>query len=120
CALPPVEEPWCLLMPPPWSTMRLREPLERSPCLLQRIQQRALAFQALRALLGEALHTGEDRLRVEVRFGNDVRLQPAREPLIVPVRGEGIVVGEGAHVAQGPHASRTAAHEHDVLACPGG
>ena len=39
--------------------------------------------QALRPLVRESLHAGENRLRVEMRFGDDVRLQAAGQPLIV-------------------------------------
>ena len=42
--------------------------------LSQRVQQRALAAQALGTLLGEALNAGEDRVRVEMRLGDHLHV----------------------------------------------
>ena len=46
---------------------------------------------------------------IEVRLGDHVRLEAAGEPLVVPVGGERILVGQRADVAQRPHAARAAA-----------
>src|SRR6266436_4471541 len=45
----------------------------------QRVQQCALPTQARRTLLSEPLHPGEDRVRVQVRLGDHVRLGAAGE-----------------------------------------
>src|SRR5437763_11038681 len=75
--------------------------IARAVPLCQRIQERALPRQALRAFPREPLHAGEDRLRVQVRLGDDVRFQPTGEPLVVLVGGERIGVGQRTDVAQG-------------------
>src|SRR4029077_245056 len=88
----------------------------RAAGLSERVQQCALPAQARRTLLSEPLHPGEDRVRVQVRLGDHVRLGAAGEPHVVLVGGEGVLVGQRADVAQRPHAARSAHHEHEVLA----
>src|SRR5439155_13023709 len=88
--------------------------------LFQRVQQCALPAQAFRTVLSEPLHPGEDRVRVQVRLGDHVRLGAAGEPYVVLVGGEGVLIGQRADVAQRPHAARSAHHEHEVLAGLGG
>src|SRR5437879_9078945 len=58
------------------------------PGLSQRVQQGALPAQARRTLLREPLHPGEDRVRVEMRLGDHVRLGAAGEPHVALVGGE--------------------------------
>ena len=67
----------------------------------QRTQHRALACQALCPLIGKALDTGKNRLGIEMRFSNDIGFQAASEPLVVPVGGQRIVVGQRPEIAMG-------------------
>src|SRR5438046_7652629 len=67
--------------------------------LFQRVQYCALPAQALRTVLSEPLHPGEDRVRVQVRLGDHVRLGAASEPHVVLVGGEGVLIGQRADVA---------------------
>lgn len=69
-----------------------RVPYEIS-ALFQPLQCRPLLVEALPAFLGEPRDAGDDRILVEVRFGNHIRLESAREPLIVPVGRERVIVG---------------------------
>jgi len=48
-------------------------------------QQSALLRNALVVILGETLNPREDRTCIKVCLRNHVRLQPARQPLIVPI-----------------------------------
>jgi hypothetical protein len=62
--------------------------LRRNGPLRERSQHGALARHALIALGGEAADAGQDGRGVQVRFRDDVGLQSAGEPLVVPVRGQ--------------------------------
>ena len=48
-------------------------------------------------------------------FGDDFRFQTAGEPLVVPIGGERIFVGQRAKIVDGPHAARAGAHDHHVI-----
>ena len=83
--------------------------------------QSAKAFSLLRetflTIFCEALDPGEDGIRIEMCFGDHVRFQAAGEPLIVPVRGKGIPVGEWSDIADGPHAARARTDHHKIVIC---
>src|SRR6185369_774574 len=94
---------------------RTSQRADRSVRLSQRGQECLLTAQARRALLSEPLHPGEDRVWVQVRLGDHVRLGAAGEPHVLLIGGEGVLIGQRADVAQRPHAARSGHHEHEVL-----
>jgi hypothetical protein len=53
--------------------------------LLLRVKSSALGRNALFPSVRESCYSGEDGLRIEMRFGDDLRFQTAREPLMIPV-----------------------------------
>ena len=62
-----------------------------APSYLECAEQRLLPAQSIGAIVGKTLDPSENRLLVEVRFGDHLRLQAAGEPLIVPIGRERIL-----------------------------
>src|SRR5690348_138323 len=57
-----------------------------------RPQHLALAREALVAVVREALDTGHNRCRIEMRLRDDIRLEAAGQPLVVPIGGQRVLV----------------------------
>ncbi len=53
--------------------------------LLSGTQSGALGCDSLVASIRKALYPGEDRIGIEVRFGDYLGFQTARQPLVIPV-----------------------------------
>src|SRR5665213_2645326 len=77
-----------------------------------RAQFLALAANAFFARLREALNPVEDRLRIQMCFGNHLCFQTACQPLVVPVRSQGIIVRQRPEAANRPDAPRARPHHH--------
>ena len=74
-----------------------------------------LARDTVVVVVGEAFHSIEDGLGVEVGFGDDVGLGAAGQPLVVPVGGQGVLVGQRSHTLVGPHPARARGYDHEVV-----
>src|SRR5437870_12294954 len=84
--------------------------------LRERIDVATLTFQARAVVLREPRDAAEDRVGVQVRFRDHVRLQAAAQPVVVEVGGHRVFVGERTDVAQRPHPPRRTRHEHQIVA----
>src|SRR5262245_45156890 len=88
----------------------------RRALLFQGLKQRALALHARRAILRKPQDTVEHRLRVQVRFSDDIGFKSAGQPLVIPVRRQRIFIHQPGNIAQRPHAPRSGADEHQIVA----
>jgi len=80
------------------------------------LQHRALACQALRLLIGETLKYQQKSTRYRgCASAMTSGFEAASEPLVVPIRGEGILVREWPYISDGPHAACPRAHHHEVV-----
>src|SRR5438128_1198443 len=100
----------------PTNAARWANPIPR---ISRKLELPLLPRYARRAIVGEALDRVENRIGIEVRLGNDIRFEPAREPLVIPVGGERVLVGQFTDVTERPHPSRSAGNEHQVLSGAG-
>src|SRR5678816_1917182 len=75
-----------------------------------------LAADPFRAIGGEPPASREDRRGIKVRLGDDVWLEPAGEPLIIPVRGHRVLIGKRPDVPKRPDAPRAGADDDQIVA----
>src|SRR3954468_18086292 len=69
----------------------------------------------LLAITCESLDALEYRLRIQLRFGDDIRFQATAKPDIVLVSRQRVTVSQRTGIPQRPHALRAGRHEHHVV-----
>src|SRR5262249_41468035 len=75
----------------------------------------ALIADAAFAFLRESLHSGENRIGIEMRFRDYIRFEATASPAIVEVRRERKLICQRTEVAQRPHASRAGGDHHQIV-----
>ena len=63
----------------------------------------------------EALDALEDRLGVQVSLRDNIRLCPACQPFIMPVRYKGVLVGQRTYTSHRPDSTGPGADYHQVI-----